>query len=139
MKQHAYHSPSYNNRSDDCCIGSNAGIDTTGSFMGETPTVSEQSYLYQVCSQTSSTIHNQNHVSSTTTAPSSTTTTIAIPIVVSTTSRAPSSHPTPHYWTIPKNSSPKSARKKISVHHSHHHHRYHPRNPVRESTIADSS
>lgn len=39
-----------------CCVGSNAGIDTSGSFSGESPTVSEQSYLFLVCSQTSTSI-----------------------------------------------------------------------------------
>ena len=39
-----------------CCLGLNAGIDTSGSFSGESPTVTEQSYLFLVCTQTSTSI-----------------------------------------------------------------------------------
>jgi len=41
---------------DECCVGSKAGIDTNGAFSGDTPTDDEQSYLYLVCSQTSTAI-----------------------------------------------------------------------------------
>lgn len=43
-------------KDESCCKGSNAGIDTSGSFSEETPTVAEQSYLFLVCSQTSTSI-----------------------------------------------------------------------------------
>mmetsp|Transcript_6108 Transcript_6108/g.11303 ORF Transcript_6108/g.11303 Transcript_6108/m.11303 type:complete len:941 (-) Transcript_6108:286-3108(-) len=42
--------------SDDCCVGSKAGIETDGSFSDEIPTEAEQSYLFLVCSLTSVTI-----------------------------------------------------------------------------------
>ena len=40
-----------------CCTGSNARIDTAGAFAGETPTPEEQSYLFLVCSLTTSAIN----------------------------------------------------------------------------------
>jgi hypothetical protein len=44
------------NSEDECCVGSNAGIETNGAFEDEVPTQSEQSYLFLVCSLTSVTI-----------------------------------------------------------------------------------
>jgi hypothetical protein len=44
------------NSEDECCVGSRAGIETDGAFADETPTQSEQSYLFLVCSLTSVTI-----------------------------------------------------------------------------------
>ena len=41
---------------DQCCVGPKAGIETTGVFSGDTPTDAEQSYLFLVCSQTSTAI-----------------------------------------------------------------------------------
>ena len=41
---------------DQCCVGSKAGIETDGAISGETPTDAEQSYLFLVCSQTSTSI-----------------------------------------------------------------------------------
>jgi len=65
-----YYSPSYNKRLDDGYVGSKAGIDTTGSLVGrivgETPTVSEQSYLFQVCTQTSNNDDNNSTTTTTT-------------------------------------------------------------------------
>eukprot|EP00751_Fragilariopsis_kerguelensis_P014136 CAMPEP_0170778558 /NCGR_PEP_ID=MMETSP0733-20121128/12465_1 /TAXON_ID=186038 /ORGANISM="Fragilariopsis kerguelensis, Strain L26-C5" /LENGTH=419 /DNA_ID=CAMNT_0011122009 /DNA_START=194 /DNA_END=1453 /DNA_ORIENTATION=+ len=92
-----YYSPFYNyNRAadnDDRGVGSNntADSETTRSLIGDTtPTVSEQSYLFQVCTTTptsnSSTLHNQNtdalqSSTTTTTAPISSTvaTTTVVP------------------------------------------------------------
>lgn len=37
----------------ECCVGSNAGIETIGALPGDTPTDDEKSYLYVVCAQTS--------------------------------------------------------------------------------------
>ena len=41
---------------DQCCVGSKAGIETDVEFAGETPTDAEQSYLFLVCAQTSTSI-----------------------------------------------------------------------------------
>jgi hypothetical protein len=72
-----------------CCVGSNAGIDTSGSFSGEKPTVSEQSYLFLVCSQTSTSIDRVIQSTAPSDAP------IATPIV----SSVPTVLPTPDVST----------------------------------------
>ena len=41
---------------DECCVGSKAAIETNGAFAGDTPTDDEKSYLFLVCSQTSTAI-----------------------------------------------------------------------------------
>jgi len=68
-----------------CCLGSNAGIDTNGSFSGESPTVTEQSYLFLVCSQTSTSIDRVIQSTAPSTAPN------GVPII----SLAPSALPSP--------------------------------------------
>jgi hypothetical protein len=57
------------NSEDECCVGSRAGIETDGSFEDETPTQSEQSYLFLVCSLTSVTIDRVLQSSAPTSAP----------------------------------------------------------------------
>ena len=41
---------------EECCVGTKAGIETNGAFSGQTPTNDEKSYLFLVCSQTSTAI-----------------------------------------------------------------------------------
>ena len=43
-------------KDDSCCVGNNAGLDTSGAYMGETPTPEEQTYLFLVCSLTGNSI-----------------------------------------------------------------------------------
>jgi hypothetical protein len=73
--------------SDDCCVGSKAGIETGGAVSGQIPTESEQSYLFLVCSLTSVTIDRVLQSS----APSASPTISPIPTNSPTTSPAPSS------------------------------------------------
>mmetsp|Transcript_30158 Transcript_30158/g.34637 ORF Transcript_30158/g.34637 Transcript_30158/m.34637 type:complete len:948 (-) Transcript_30158:232-3075(-) len=68
-----------------CCLGLNAGIDTSGSFSGESPTVTEQSYLFLVCTQTSTSIDRVIQSTAPSTAPNE------VPII----SLAPSVFPSP--------------------------------------------
>mmetsp|Transcript_29429 Transcript_29429/g.71015 ORF Transcript_29429/g.71015 Transcript_29429/m.71015 type:complete len:1070 (-) Transcript_29429:308-3517(-) len=55
---------------DSCCVGDKAGIDTDGSFDGEAPTPTQQSYLFLVCSLTSITIERVMESSPPSAAPS---------------------------------------------------------------------
>jgi len=45
-----------NNVGDECCVGSKAGIETDGALSGDETTDDEKSYLFLICSQTSTAI-----------------------------------------------------------------------------------
>ena len=76
---------------DSCCVGDKAGIDTDGSFDGEDPTPTQQSYLFLVCSLTSITIERVMESSPPSAAPSIS----PVPTEAPTITASPTVSPTP--------------------------------------------